>query len=215
MSNGIVLELQKEAMNHESNMLDVMSKAYVVANKLQLNDFQEWINAETKGYTSRSKIPTYRRVCSYLQYYNPYHGWQNVILSNKKEQEYYEQFSITDSIPSIVELLKRDNSFFYYPLPDKANIEYSEALGLGVPLTFAAATPRNAMANIVEQVRNTILNWSLLLEDKKIIGEGLSFSDDEKDHAKEKVITNYIVNIYGNASNTQIQQNTNSSAQNQ
>jgi hypothetical protein len=39
------------------------------------------------------------------------------------------------------------------------------------------------LAGIVGTIRNTILQWSLRLEEEGIVGEGLSFSDEEKSRA--------------------------------
>lgn len=48
--NGIVLELQKEAMDKKVDIESLLRKSYVIARKLKLPDFQEWIQCEQEGY---------------------------------------------------------------------------------------------------------------------------------------------------------------------
>lgn len=73
---------------------------------------------------------------------------------------------------------------------------------------------KSAIQNIIEQVKNELLNWILLLDDKGIIGEGTSFSFEEKEKAiGDQQIINYITNIYGNVESSQLQQGTSNSNQ--
>ena len=67
------------------------------------------------------------------------------------------------------------------------------------------------MHKIISAVRNKILEWAILLEENGIVGEGLNFTNEEKQvAAKSAVINNYTNNFYANADNTQIEQgNTN------
>lgn len=64
---------------------------------------------------------------------------------------------------------------------------------------------------MLDTVRNIILEWALKLEEDGILGEGLSFSNEEKQQASKH---NYTVNnFYGNSSGIQIQQHTSNSTQ--
>ena len=48
--NGIVLELQKEAMDKNADIESLLRKSYVIARKLKLPEFEEWIQCEQEGY---------------------------------------------------------------------------------------------------------------------------------------------------------------------
>ncbi len=210
METGLVLELQKHAMDQGYNILELLSHAYVVARKLRINSFVDWIEKEQKGYSRDAEVPSYRKVATYLHYRNPYNGWQPVVLQSKEDQLLFSSFSVTDSIPSISDLLKSGKDVSCYLLSDDMNIKYSKSLkgigDLGVVFQFALYAPRNAMENIIQQVRNKILDWSLLLEENGILGEGMTFSQTEQNNAKKDTIKNYTIIIYGDAVNTQIQQ---------
>ena len=43
---GIVLELEREALDENVGIEALLRKAYLVARKLKLTDFEKWINNE-------------------------------------------------------------------------------------------------------------------------------------------------------------------------
>lgn len=63
---------------------------------------------------------------------------------------------------------------------------------------------KSQLRNIIDQVRKKLLHWSLELEKKGIIGENLSFTNEEKAEAK-KLQQTFITNIYG-SSNVNVSQ---------
>lgn len=80
-----------------------------------------------------------------------------------------------------------------------------------VTMKFAFFIPRNVVVVILEQVKRTVLEWALKLEEAGVVGDGLAFSSDEKDAAKHITYNN--ICIYGNVENSQLQQDTVSSLQ--
>ena len=56
----IVIELQQEALKSDFDILNLLRKAYLVARKLKLNEFEKWIDSELNGYKNLDKIPDYR-----------------------------------------------------------------------------------------------------------------------------------------------------------
>ena len=56
-------------------------------------------------------------------------------------------------------------------------------------------------------VRNKILDWAILLEENGIMGEDLTFTDVEKQTAKNKqVINNYTNNFFAQVSDIEVDQ---------
>ena len=88
----------------------------------------------------------------------------------------------------------------------------SQAINFNTKFVLEIGT--NQIYNIIERVRNIILDWSITLEEKGILGEGLQFNETEKDIATTTpTINNYINNFFGPVSETQIQQDTKKSSQ--
>lgn len=70
---GIVLELEREALDENVSIEVLLRKAYLVARKLKLTDFEEWINNEQNGYVG--EVPKYRMIEGEYKALNPYKGW--------------------------------------------------------------------------------------------------------------------------------------------
>ena len=56
----IVIELQREALKSDFDIMNLLRKAYLVARKLKLQEFEDWVNNELNGYKDADKIPDYR-----------------------------------------------------------------------------------------------------------------------------------------------------------
>ena len=83
--SSLVLELQIEAIDSKTKVIDLLRKSLVVARKLELQDFEEWINQELNGFKHfMHKVPKYREIVGKIQYYNIVHGWWTVTIEDPK-----------------------------------------------------------------------------------------------------------------------------------
>ena len=57
-----VEELQAEALNSSVPVDDLLRKAKIVAEKLDIRDFADWIERELTGYGEQDEYPVYRKV---------------------------------------------------------------------------------------------------------------------------------------------------------
>ena len=58
--DGVVLELQKDSLNPNIDVVTLSRKAFVIAKKLKLSDFENWISKELNGYSLDDECPEYR-----------------------------------------------------------------------------------------------------------------------------------------------------------
>ena len=65
---GIVIELQREALDEKISIESLMRKAYLVARKLNLKEFEEWISQEQNGY--KQEVPEYRNIAGEIKAWN-------------------------------------------------------------------------------------------------------------------------------------------------
>ena len=86
MAEGIVLQLQAEALDENVDIETLLRKAYLVARKLQLRDFENWISLEQNGY--KETPPDYRIIGGELQAWNPYQGWIPVVIQGIPDVEF-------------------------------------------------------------------------------------------------------------------------------
>ena len=64
----------------------------------------------------------------------------------------------------------------------------------GFHTKYALMIGTNQIYNIIERVRNIILDWSITLEENGILGEGLQFSNTEKEIANNTPFINHYIN---------------------
>ncbi len=85
--SSLILELQREALSPSVSVINLLRKALVVANELDIKEFQEWIELETYGYIN-SSIPGYRTTRGQMRGWNPFHQWQPIIVQESKNLKF-------------------------------------------------------------------------------------------------------------------------------
>lgn len=208
--SGIVLELQREALDKTVRVSDLLRKALLVARKLKVNNLESWILSELNGYPDNSSIPDYRWVHGQIKVFNPYNGMWLPIMFQESQSEL--QRSLTRrkcnqaiaEIENLISTTKNGQLGMPYSAEIQAKlmkaIEYFES----PPVLIV---PESRLHGIIDAVRTSILDWALKLEEEGIMGNNLSFSDEDR-----KVASKIVFNI-GSMSNSQIQADTSHSQQ--
>ena len=200
---GIVIELEKEALNEQASVESLLRKAYLVARKLKLEEFEEWINNEQNGY--KGNAPDYRMINGEYKAWNPYRGWIPVILSPKL-REVASRIPLNQSVSALREIYTSHENSIQFTLNTKMNALLNQSTD-GFETRFVFETSRSEIYRILSTVRNKILEWALFLEENEIIGEGMTFTDKEKKKAQEiKIINNYTNNFYSDVSDIEMKQ---------
>lgn len=194
--DSIIRQLQAEALDSQVGVSDLLRKAKVVAVKLDLKDFLIWIENELNGYTTKiqEELPSYRMVSGETKGWNPYHGWVPVLFEDVESQRLLSRRGVSQPIGELDDIMKSPGKD---PLFMDFNPEAKNAImkGVGVHTDIKFMLGRNSVAGILDAVRNTILDWSLKLEKEGILGEGLSFSQIEREKAQDPGVVYKIGNI--------------------
>ena len=75
----------------------------------------------------------------------------------------------------------------------------NQCIDFSVDTAFSYHADSSEFYRILSTVRNKILEWAILLEENGITGQGLTFSDKEKEKArKSEGIIQYTNNFFGN-----------------
>jgi hypothetical protein len=93
-----------------------------------------------------------------------------------------------------VEKMVSESKRFAFPYPPELAAKVQAALNYQVQVQVSIESAQ--LWNIVEQVRNLILNWALELEKADILGEDMQFSEQEKGDA-EPVTQQFIIQNVG------------------
>ncbi len=201
--SGIVLELQREALDKDADIESLLRKAYVIAKKLKLKEFEDWIQLEQNGYGSR-EVPEYRYVQGQIKARNPYYGWVPVVLSSEIEKV-ISNVPAKEAISGLIDLYESDNEFLAFNMNSDCNQSLSELVDFDT--VFCIQFGKNQIYRIISTIQNKILDWALLLEENGIIGEGLSFTEEEIRKAEQTpIINNYTNNFYASVEDIDLQQ---------
>jgi len=180
---SLVLELQKLASDSKVSVAELARKALMVASKLGLGEFKKWVELELHGYRN-GDVPPYRIVICQIEAFNPYRGWIPIIFPDKNSAEVWTRVGNRQSVGELEALvLKGDQEGqLQIPFPSYVVAYLMESLSTDFfPNRFCA---RSQIVGILDAVRNTILEWALKLEEQNILGEGLTFSEEEKEKAR-------------------------------
>lgn len=205
---GIVLELQRDCLNSDVSVSTILRKAKVIASKLDLEDLKQWIHAELQGYNcSFDDLPSHRKGSGQPKFKNPYHGWCPIISGDGWYGKMLRTVYLRQPVSELEILISGGKSDIlimqYAPV-----IQESLREQMPVAMECALHFPKSQVASALDYIRNKTLDWTLELEEHGIIGEGLTFGDNQKKEAQ--MVTNHIYggnvgvlgSVSGDANNT-------------
>ena len=190
---GIVIELQKEAIDESVSIETLVRKAFLVARKLELQDFEKWLRQEQNGY--KEQIPEYRNIAGEIKAWNPYHGWLSIIKPADID-EIISKMPIAISISALQDVYESSEAIIRLAVNGKITEWLNENTD-GFTTTYSFFASKSEIYRIISTVRNKILDWAILLEENGIVGDGMSFTETEKYTAQNTyIINNYTNNFY-------------------
>lgn len=205
--NSIVLELQRELLNKNCDILQMLRRAHVIAFKLNLSDFDVWIQNELNGYKKECDLPNYRKLKGELKAKNPVRGWIPVVIVDKNLEAIFNEVPIYESISYLLDVDKRSqDGYFHFLCSAKAAIQISKFADLPTYMECAVFFSTVNIIDVVDKVKNRLLEWTLDLEKNGILGENMTFNEMEKESAKavSQQINYYAPVINGNVNGSQI-----------
>lgn len=203
--SSIVLELQKELLDKDCDVLQALRKAHLIASKLTLKSFDAWIMSELNGYkTNDDSIPDYRKVNGTLKAKNPYRGWIPAVITDRNGNALFNTISLNESISALLDIEKKSkDGQYHYNYPPELALEVAKQAHNTSCLELSLFISTVYITEIIEKVKNCLLEWTLELERKGILGEDMTFK--EKETASAKNMPQYVNNYYGNVINGNVQ----------
>jgi hypothetical protein len=204
--DSLVLDLQQLASDEQASVTNLLRKALLTARKLELEEFATWVDNELNGYGPDDDVPSYRIVEGEPRA-QTISGLKPIVFEGEEINEMLSQFPIRNPIGEVENLANEDSEYLTISYPAELSQTLSRIHGSDVhPRLFCSHA---SFASIVEAVKSSVLEWALDLESDGIMGEGMTFSGEEKHKAEQ---SNYHVHIE-EMINSQIQQGTYSSSQ--
>jgi hypothetical protein len=179
---SIVQELQRDAIDNNVDVSTLLRKALVVATKLHLEEFRQWVTLELEGYR-RVSVPEYRKIQGQVVLVHPRFGRRPMMFDDPAMGYSVTAHEMRAPIGPLCDLLRSESSTFKLDFPPAL-----QSL-LVAPFFDAPGVPsleigRASIEMVLDAVRNAILKWSLRLEEDGVSGEGLSFTAGEIDIAR-------------------------------
>ncbi len=188
VSTPLVYQLQADAVNSNIEVSDLLRKTLMLASKLSLEDLKKWVKFELNGYVTEDTVPEYRLVRGQVKVWNPFQGrYMPVTIEDEEWNNELVLRKVGQSIGELQHLLNGDSDVLAVPYPANVQIMLMKQIGTDLPPSLVVT--KNQVFKIIDSVKNTILEWSLDLEAQGILGDGLTFSQEEKTMA-EKVTYN-------------------------
>ena len=198
---SIVVELQRDSLNPEVDVSDLLRKALVIASKLGIRDLNSWIENELGGYRDSKAVPLYRIVTGEVMGQDAWGQWVSVLFRQNDMFEMVSTVRLFDSVAELEGVLQRagpqQESNLSIGLSPEQDAILARLVGSG-PTKFARFIRLEDVKGALDAVRTEILKWALKLEKDGILGEGVSFSKDEQ---RKAAAVHYTTNFYGSVGN--------------
>lgn len=203
---ALVPELVNMASDPNVSTADLLRRALVVARRLDVPDLVDWIASELNGY--RGDVPDYRCLFGELMVFNDVRGHyiqcetrgDPEVAAALRFHKEHQSVSVLEQIAAGTGSIVR-----HFPLERERELMAS----MPIPLRPAVVFSKAQVLGIIDSARNRVLDWALDLEGRGIIGEGMSFTPQEKQAVQQQHYH------FGNVSGSQIQIGSNGSTQTQ
>lgn len=209
--NSLVLELQQAATSEDVSITELLRKALLVASKLDIKEFEEWATKELNGYGPEDDLPEYRIIRG-VPHVRTTTGTKPIIFEDEDLGKVMSKNYVRHQTAAEIEgLASRSEGKFAMSYPSAVVHLLTKKTGIDAyPILHCSPS---SLAGIISGIREAIQRWSTKLEKDGILGEGMTFSQEEKELATRHTYhtSNYI--RIGQMTNSQIQQGTEGSTQ--
>ena len=181
MAEGLISEIQREAIDSKASVSSLLRKVKLAAAKLKLETLASWVDLELNGYPTR-EVPAYRKFSGSLRYWNEYQGWQP-LGGDAGIIRMLSEVTFGESVASIEALVAGKSSSLLSQFPPAILEILSKGMGINVAQAGAEVATAKAVG-ILDAVRTAVLDWAIEMERAGVHGEGLSFSSTEQQKAQ-------------------------------
>jgi AbiTii len=190
MSEPLILQIQQATLDSSSSLTDTLRRSKIACAKLGLADFGKWVEQELTGYTGKGKdLPPYRRPQGTAELFNPFHGWLTIGFPSGTMEDSWTRAYVAMSVPSMEDSLSRlaskPGGVFVFPYA--AEMKRHLLDGMQGASDVRLRVEASQIAGLLQHVRDILLDWTLEMEKQGVLGEGLTFSAEER--AKSKAPT--------------------------
>lgn len=181
---ALVLQIQADALDRSVSTADLLRRAKMASTKLGVRSSASWVDHEINGYQgiAAKDLPPYRIVTGQPKFFNPYNGWCPILAEDQEMAELISTAYLFQPA-GVLERLVKDEKKGNLQLPHTPELNKLITSDQGFAAQSIIMLGRATAWGVVEKVRNLILDWSLELEAAGVLGQGMSFTTNEKSKA--------------------------------
>ena len=201
-------QIRTEAIGNDTDLAVILRKCRVLAQRLQNEEFKQWVVAELDGYQKEQPVPEYRIVTSIHCYGTLFGTFQrqvrNYQIPKHKIPEQYRKalFGVmfTEGVTGLQDLIKRSDGELHFMWPASICSAVGRNIVVDHNLVEAwKAVPVGVVVGILDAIRNRILNFVLEIESENPnAGEGIMTDPPIPPQKVEQIFHTHIA---GNVSN--------------
>lgn len=173
---ALIPQLVNAALDPHTSVASLLRHALVAANRLSLVDLADWMSSELNGYKTAS-LPEYRKLRGTLICEREFGGWMPLEVTHAATLNMVSQRPFYQSIPELERVISSGGPLVVFFPP--RNEVYLRSL-MRPPTRPAVEIQASQIFGLIELVRSRILQWALDLESKGVMGEGMSFTLQER-----------------------------------
>lgn len=198
---NLLNDIQSDLVNESASLANTLRKAKILANRIGLSEFQEWVDSELSGYRDRESVPEYRRVRQ-PNYCTVTNG--RFLISDA----FLPTTQLPDNVRDIVEICvfsdgvgeleaKASTTPLYKQwTPEllmiaRRSTEWTEG---GVIVDAYQNISTHAILGVLDQIRNRLLDFVLGLQEYNITPENMKNQTEVKETARNV----FHISIHGN-----------------
>ena len=193
--SSLIHELQHAALDESSSVSSLLRKALLVASKLGVPDFEAWVRHELEGY-GQTPVPGYRVITGAPKVFNPYRGYQDLSTDDPDLAEEISTLHLNTPMDALEDTRKASTGArwmsVYNPHVEKVLMD-----AMQIPLKSSLHIAESTVRGIMGRVRTIVLEWSMKLEKRGVIGEGMTFSEKERKEAATIHVETLIQGVSG------------------
>jgi AbiTii len=172
----LLQQIQNEAVETHGDIGALLRRCRILAQRLKVDEFKQWVVWELEGYPSSSPLPEYRIICTRL-IIRHFHGIGGSRITNaqipiahipKKYREMLTTFSLYQGIGAIAELLRDTKDTLRIPWPADVlrYIGQGDIYSNHNLMQAWRVVSTSDVRDVLDQVQNRVLNFVLELESR-------------------------------------------------
>lgn len=200
---GLLDEIRDDLVNESAGLSNTLRKAKILASRLGVPEFREWLQSELNGYPDEDKVPRYRRhrPINMGTFLGPFQSqMKNVVLPTYKLPDWAKDFTdnliFLEGVGLLEGLLDGESESVNRKWPQELVIvarEHIEVSGGMVLVDAWQPIPNHLVSGTLDKIKNVLLDFMLDMQENEV-----GLEDVKRDVGKRQVVRNlFNFNIYG------------------